>query len=216
MNDPSPVDCLTRADEAVAVATLASAFADYPLFHALCADPADRPRITEVFCRFVFRLSLDCGGIYATPDRAAVACCLPPGAEWPSLWSLVRAGGLGFVWRMGWRRSLASLRTEHEIDAARRQHVPGPHWYVLFLGVRPEAQGKGLSRAVLRPVFESADQSCVPIFLETVPEANVAIYQKLGFVLRGHRRLRVGLSNWEMVREPNDPPDGPRPPGSGG
>jgi GNAT superfamily N-acetyltransferase len=82
------------------------------------------------------------------------------------------------------------------------KHVPGPHWYVPLLGVRPEAQGKGLSRTVMRPVFEAADRDRVPVYLETMTEGNVAIYQKLGFDLRGHRELTGGLPNWEMVRQP--------------
>jgi GNAT superfamily N-acetyltransferase len=80
--------------------------------------------------------------------------------------------------------------------------VPGPHWYIPLLGVRPDAQGKGSSRAVLRPVFEAADRDGLPIYLETVPELNVTVYKKLGFELRGNRQLSGGLANWEMVREP--------------
>jgi GNAT superfamily N-acetyltransferase len=213
MTGPCPIDRLTRADEGAAVAALASAFIDYPLLVALCPDAADRPRVTEAFCRYLVRLSLGRGGVYATRDRAAVACTWPVGAEWPSLWAGVRAGGLGLFWRMGWWRSRFLLRLERELDAARRQHVPGPHWYVTLLGVRPEARGKGLSRAVLRPVFEAADRAGVPVYLETVPEANVAIYERLGFALRGHRVLRVGLHNWELVREPPPPNRGP---GAGG
>jgi|GEM_PF-3741560 len=59
-----------------------------------------------------------------------------------------------------------------------------------------------VSRAVLQPVFEAADRDRLPIYLETVPEVNVAIYKKLGFELRGHRTLAGGLANWELVREP--------------
>lgn len=205
MSEPLPVDRLIHADEGDAVATLTSAFLNYPLLLSLCPDASQRPRITDAFCRYLFRLALRCGRVYATRDRAAVVCCRPPGSEWPSLWSSVLVGGLAFLWRMGWKRSRFLLRMEHELDAARRQHVPGTHWYVAFLGVRAESQGKGLSRAVLRPVFEAADRSRVPVYLETVPETNVAIYQKLGFVLRGHRQLRVGLANWELVREPHGP-----------
>ena len=38
------VDPLTHRDEPAAVATLAAAFADYPLFPPLCPDAARRPR----------------------------------------------------------------------------------------------------------------------------------------------------------------------------
>ena len=78
-----------------------------------------------------------------------------------------------------------------------------PHWYLHLLGVRPEAQGQGLSRKVLKPMFDLADQKKVPIYLETMPEENVPVYQKLGFELLGRSELHGGLSNWEMARQPS-------------
>ncbi|QJX00899.1 GNAT family N-acetyltransferase [Frigoriglobus tundricola] len=197
-----PIDRLARSDQPAAVATLAAAFAQYPLLAALCPDAARRPRLVEVFSRYLFRMSVRCGGAYATPDRSAVACGWPPGREWPSRWTSLRHGGVSVLWQLGRRAARWMSQLEHEFDVARVAHVPGPHWYVPMLGVRPEARGKGLSRAALRPVFEAADGAGVPIYLETMTEANVAIYQKLGFELRGYRELTGGLPNWEFVREP--------------
>ena len=77
-----------------------------------------------------------------------------------------------------------------------------PHWYLHLLGVRPEVQGKELSRAVLQPIFQAADRERVPIFLETFPESNVPIYKNLGFNLLGFSKLPGDLPNWEMAREP--------------
>jgi GNAT superfamily N-acetyltransferase len=154
-------------------------------------------------CRYLFRLALRCDGAFGTTDRAAVVLAWPPGREWPSLWEAFRAGGLGFLWRIGRRGTRFIMRLEKELDAARRAHLADrPHWYVPLLGVRPDSQGKGLSRAVLRPVFDAADRARVPVYLETVPESNVAIYRRLGFELVGNRMLSSGLSNWELLREP--------------
>lgn len=196
-------DPLARADEPEAVASLAAAFAEYPLLALLCPDARRRPRVTDAFCRFLFRSAVRVGGVFGTPDRAAVVCSWPAGSEWPSRWDAVRAGGLRFAWAMGWRAARLMARLEGEFDAARAEHVPGPHCYVPLLGVRPEAQGKGLSRAALQPVFDRADRDGVPVYLETVPEANVAIYKRLGFELVGSRELSRGLPNWEMVRRPS-------------
>lgn len=194
---------LTSRDEPAAVASLAAAFAEYPLFPPLCPAPARRPRFVEDFCRMLFRVSAWARGVYATPGREAVTCVFPPGKEWPSEWKYVRAGVLPLLWRLGLRGGWWFARLGPAFDARRALHMGRrPHWYVHLLGVRPEAQGKGLSRAVLRPVFEAADRDRTPVYLETMPEANVAIYRRLGFDLVGRSDLPGGLANWELCREP--------------
>ena len=203
MTDTLHTDQLTRKNERASVASLAAAFAEYPLFPPLCPNLERRPRVIDAFCRFLFRIAVRHNGAFATPDRAAVACALPPGSEWPSEWAYLRAGALSVPWRLGWRGGIWFMRLGPVFDSTRRNQMGDrPHWYLHLLGVRPEAQGKGLSRAVLRPIFEAADRDRVPVYLETLPEANVPIYQKLGFTLLGKSELPGGLPNWEMAREP--------------
>jgi GNAT superfamily N-acetyltransferase len=207
MTEPIAIDCLTRADEREAVASLGAAFAEYPLLVALCPDAERRPRVTEAFCRVLLRLSVRSGGAFATADRAAVACALPPGREWPSAWTFIPVGGLSLAWRLGWRGSRLLKRLERGFDGARAKHVGDrPHWYLYLLGVRPGMRGKGLSRVVLRPLFGAADHAGLPLYLETMTEGNVPIYQKLGFELLGRSELANGLPNWEMLREPQPVP----------
>jgi ribosomal protein S18 acetylase RimI-like enzyme len=193
------IDRLTRRDEPAALATLTAAFAEYPLFTSLCPDAARRPRVVAAHCRFLFRLAVRAGGAFGTADRAAVVCAWPPGHERPSPWWEVRAGGLSLLWQLGWRGSRCLWQLERGFEAARRRHVPGPHWYVSLVGVRPGEQGRGLGRAVLRSVFDAAERDGVPVYLETRAEANVAIYRRLGFELVGHADLG-GLPCWEFRR----------------
>ena len=94
------------------------------------------------------------------------------------------------------------MQFERGFDLSRVKHVPGPHWYVQLLGVRPEMQGKGLSKALFTPMFAAADRHKVPVYLETMREVNVTIYQKLGLELVGKSELPGGLPNWEFVRQP--------------
>src|SRR5581483_9879276 len=102
MSEPV-VEQLTRADEPAAVASLAAAFASYPLFPPLCPNATRRPRVIEAFCRYLFRMALRCDGAFGTADRTAVVCTWPAGWEWPSRWASLRRGGLTVLWRLGWR-----------------------------------------------------------------------------------------------------------------
>ena len=93
-------------------------------------------------------------------------------------------------------------RLERQFDRARRGHVPGPHWYLLLLGVDPAARRRGLARAALRPVLDAADRDGLPCYLETQDGANVPAYARLGFAVVGRRRVAGGLWNWELTRRP--------------
>ncbi len=200
------IERLTGADEPAAVATLTAAFAQYPLFPALGTHGANRSRVVESFVRVMLRVTFRLGVVHATADRSAVACSLPPENVYPSHAAYLRAGILSLFLRAGWQGGRTFWRIGDAIDAAHLQQMQHkPHWYLFLLGVRPEGQGQGMSRTVLQPLFEAADRAQVPVFLETLPEQNVAIYQRLGFDLVGQTPLPAGLTNWEMVREPTNP-----------
>jgi GNAT superfamily N-acetyltransferase len=195
------VERLTWADEPAAVDTLATAFADYPLFPPLCPNPLRRPAVIQAFCRFLYRTAVRNGGAYGTADRTAVVCSWPVGSEWSGLWNDIRSGGLSLAWQIGWHATRLLLQLGNHLNSACRKHVPEAHCYVPLLAVRPEAQGQGLSRVVLQIVFNNADYQKVPVYLETMKEANVVIYQRLGFELVGYRIVAGGLPNWEFLRK---------------
>ena len=201
MSAKSTVDELKPADLPAATASLAAAFADYPLIRAITTERGRADGCTA-FCRMMVNYSLRYGAAYSTAGHDAVACWLEPGREWFSLGRLVRAGALSLAWRLGLRRAGRLEQISRTFDTRRRGHVPGRHWYLNLLGVRPEAQGKGLSRAVVEPVFALADRGRLPCYLETQHEGNLAIYERLGFELKGVSELTATLRNWEMVRLP--------------
>src|SRR4051812_34383663 len=126
MTELPAIDRLTRRDEPAAVASLAAAFAEYPLLALLCPEAKQRPRVVEAFCRYLFRMSVRCDGAFGTADRVAVACTWPPGSEWPSWWDSLRAGALSLAWRMGQRATRLLTQLESEFDAARVRHVAEP------------------------------------------------------------------------------------------
>lgn len=142
------------------------------------------------------------GTAYATEDRKAVACWLPPGRDALTPWGLIRSGVFPLAWELGLRGGLLLDRLGRQFARLRRVHVPAPHWYLLLLGVEPSVQRRGLARAVLQPGFEAADRARQRCYLETQDKADVPVYTRLGFDLLGHRRVAGGLWNWEMSRPP--------------
>lgn len=183
-----------------ATRTLAATFADYPLVRALA--PNNRRAAAEAFCGMLVRYTAELGTAYATTDGSAVACWLPPGHRTLSPRGLVRDGVLRLVCEVGVRGGVLLWRVSRQFDQARRRHVPGPHWYLVLLGVAPAARRRGLARAALQPGFAAADRDGLPCYLETQDEATVPFYARLGFRVAGRNRMAGGLWNWELIREP--------------
>jgi GNAT superfamily N-acetyltransferase len=190
---------LSPADVPAATRMLAAAFADYPLFRAIAPN---NPQAVEAFCGMLVRYTARLGTAYATADGAAVACWFPPGHPTPTAVGMVRAGVVGLVRELGMRGGVLMWRLERQFDRARTAHVPGPHWYLPFLGVDPAARRRGLARAVLQPVIACAARDGLPCYLETQDETVVPAYARLGFPVVGSRRVAGGLRNWELCREP--------------
>lgn len=59
----------------------------------------------------------------------------------------------------------------------------GPHGYLVMVGVRPQAQGQGLGRRLVEDAIARTrgDPRAIGIALDTENEANVRLYEHLGF-----------------------------------
>jgi ribosomal protein S18 acetylase RimI-like enzyme len=53
------------------------------------------------------------------------------------------------------------------IESYHHRDVPHAHWYLMVMGVAPEACGQGLGRALLEPIMNRADAAGLPCYLET-------------------------------------------------
>jgi ribosomal protein S18 acetylase RimI-like enzyme len=88
-------------------------------------------------------------------------------------------------------------------EAPHKRDVPAAHWHLMVLGVAPEAQGKGLARALMQPILSRADASGLPCYLETANPKNIPFYERMGF----HQVAEIvepqsGLHLWTFRRWP--------------
>jgi ribosomal protein S18 acetylase RimI-like enzyme len=60
-------------------------------------------------------------------------------------------------------------------------HPEEPHWYLPFIGVAPEAQGRGFGSALLRRGLARCDRDGLPAHLESTNPRNVPFYERFGF-----------------------------------
>jgi GNAT superfamily N-acetyltransferase len=177
----------TTADCELAVRVLVAAFAEDPVLRWLL--PGSTSSAERVF-RPVVEQSASLGELAVSPDGAAAAVWLPRGAEPPVLDVEAIPD------------HLARLRTFMTLTEQR--HPSGQaHLYLVFLGVRPDAQGRGLGGALLRERISRADVAGVPTYLEASSPRNLPIYERCGFRVTGEPIiLPDGPPLWPMWRDP--------------
>jgi ribosomal protein S18 acetylase RimI-like enzyme len=168
--------------------TLALAFHDDPVFRWWIGDDARRREILPAFFGVVAGAS---GEVHVTEDLASGAVWTAPGAEDDD--EMVPL--------------LAQLAAEHAdrmfeiLELMAEQHPADPHWYLFFLGTRPDRQARGLGSAVMRPVLETCDADAMPAYLEATSERSRELYARHGFEVVGEIRLPDGPSLWPMWRD---------------
>jgi ribosomal protein S18 acetylase RimI-like enzyme len=80
-------------------------------------------------------------------------------------------------------------------------HPRMPHAHLVFLGVSPAAQGKGVGSAMLKHALAPLDAAGLHAYLEASTEGNVALYARHGFIVTNEIKL-PGLHMRTMLREP--------------
>jgi len=188
---------------AEAAEALALAFMGDPLQSYTFPDPDERRRLSPAHFEAILRYGLLAGEVLTAAEPGAGAVVwLPPGstgtpemADSSGLTRLAAAIGEAPAARFG-----------SMIDRAEVIHhrlMPGPHWYVMVVGVSPAFQGQGYGRAFLQPTLDRADLDGIPVYLETAQPKNVSFYQRLGFaVLEETVDAETGLTLWAFRRDP--------------
>jgi ribosomal protein S18 acetylase RimI-like enzyme len=204
----SSVDIIRAAPETRAAAAdiQARAFFDDPVITFTLPDAAARRERLP----WLMGIGIGCGLRHGRVDTTAGtmrghAVWFHPGATSVTPEMLNEAGFAEARERIG-ERALA--RFGAFMDAGSEIHdrlMPGPHWYLMILGVDPPHQGQGLGGALIAPTLARADAGGLPCYLDTSKESNLAFYRKHGFEVRHETDIVDGGDSvhvWMMVREP--------------
>jgi ribosomal protein S18 acetylase RimI-like enzyme len=195
-----------RLDEAVDV--FARAFENYPLMrHFFAGSGEDYGRqVREAFritCEIRMTLNDSVKGILDEDGRlVAVACANhPEKKEWPA--SLEQSFAT-FEERMP---SQAIERLNQYVELGTKHDLEQPHFYLVAIGVRPDAQGQGYGRALLDEVHRMSEDHpfSTGVALDTETISNVPLYEHCGYGVTARDRLG-DVDIWYMFR-PNEARD---------
>ncbi|MDQ4069948.1 MAG: GNAT family N-acetyltransferase [Actinomycetota bacterium] len=196
---------LRAGDEDVAAEVLVASHADYPAFRAVFPNPDQRRRALAPFLGATVRDALGAGVVHgARLDGvlAGVAVWLPPGATplpparklrmMPAMLAVLAAAPRSFPTFLGYGRNVE------------RHHPRDRHWYLVVLGVGPDAQHRGVGTALVEAGLHLVDADGADCYLETSDGANVGFYERFGFsVVDPDLRLVPGGPSHVAMRRPS-------------
>ena len=179
---------------------LARAFQDDPGWSHLLPDPSDRTRRLRLFFETELSgIALAQGLVWTTEEVVGAAVWAPPeGWRVPITATLRETPPMVRVFG---RHLPLALRSRLRMEG-RHPRKP-PHWYLAFMGVAPEWQGRGLGTALMQPALEILDAAGTPAYLESSTPRSRALYQRNGFEVTGEFNLpSAGPPLWQMWRDP--------------
>lgn len=191
-----------RASEAVDV--LCEAFSDYPVMRYVVGTDGEgsyEQRLRRLLAFFVNARVLRQEPVFGVTDSSGVlvaaAVVTLPGDR-PSSDAVARAR------EALWEALGADARGRYEtyVGVASRFRLPDAHHHLNMIGVRRAHQGHGLARQLLQAVHDLAerDVTSLGVSLATEVEANVRLYEHLGYRLLGRERVAETFDTWAMFR----------------
>ena len=119
---------------------------------------------------------------------AGAALWLPPGSE-------LDEAAIGASLPSGREGEFAAV-----FEAMASYHPQEPHWYLPLIGVDPARHRKGFGAALLQDTLRRCDQDHVAAYLESTNPANITLYQRHGFELRGTIQVGSAPPLFPMLR----------------
>ncbi len=169
----------TAADTPAAVAVLARAFHDHPVYrHALPDDAARRARLPGLMHTMVVTMYGDAGPL----DVAESSGRLVGAAAWHRPGHADPGGARMLRGILGMARATRTRLGEWSRlgTAIERLRPADPHWYLFHVGAEPDHQARGVGSALVRRGLERVDADGVAAHLECARDL-AGYYARFGF-----------------------------------
>lgn len=200
------VERLARPQLRAAAQALSNAFQSDPLYSFVVPNPRHRQRWLPVIKRELLRNTLPFGETYvATSKQGQIlgALALTPPGKYPHPWWMhARLFCNVLLFPNPWCPTISKVWPIRRYAAVFDEiHYREPHWYIDTVGVDATCQRAGVGKSLLGRAIAQAEQSRLPIWLETQTAANVGYYQSFGFrTVIQKQPVPKGPPTWGMLR----------------
>ena len=203
MSASTDVVRLDDAQISTAAAVLGRAFAADPLFAHVLPDERRRAAALPALMQVAVTNCQRHGACYTTAGGVrGVAAWNGPGNEITDE-QMMAAGFGAAAAQMGDEAVGRLFGVIQYWDGLRARALPGPHWYLMVLGVEPAHQGRGIGGRLIAPVLAQADAAGLACYLETELARDVEFYTRHGFAVLAEGEVPdAGVHYWTMSRPP--------------
>ena len=167
------------------VAILVSAFYDDPTWSWAFPDPSLRAEQHRRLWRLFVEGAMRYPWVWLTPGNTATSVWIPPNGT--DLSDEQEAALEPTIVEMLGADASPVIDGFELFDRAHPREVP--HFYLSLLGTRAEHRGRGYGLGLLAENLRRIDEAGMPAYLEASNPANVALYERHGFEVRGSFKL---------------------------
>lgn len=199
----SRIRAIRKGEEQALASSISKAFFDDPMMHYIMPNASKRIKRSEWMFGNLIGYVQNFGHVYTDDNQTGGSIWLPPGKTTIGAMDMMRAGMWQMPFRVGLRGFLRFGRLDGAASKAHKKAVPGDHWYLLGLGVDPDAQKTGLGTEAIEIGADQAQADGLPVYLETMTQANVDYYSKRGFEVAEELTVDDELRIWAMVKQPS-------------
>jgi GNAT superfamily N-acetyltransferase len=181
------------------VGALAAAFFGDRIYRWLIPDDVQRRCSAALFYARFVDACWPHGGVYAAGGGTGAALWLPPGEQ---LVDDDEAEAFGRDLVSTCPDEASSQRQAQLFEMLDDYHPAQPYWYLAFMGVHPDGQGRGLGAAMLEAVLAQADRDGMPAYLEASCPTNQRLYERHGFETMTELTVADSPAIYPMWRRP--------------
>jgi GNAT superfamily N-acetyltransferase len=165
--------------------------------------PNDRKRLEQNrwWMKIMLSYGVLFGEVYVTEANDGAVIWLGPKSPYVDSFRICRLGLALYPFIIGLSNFLRMLKVMGIWEQLHKREAVN-HMYLMVIGVEPGRQGKGMGSALLEPVLSRADRDKLPCYLETATSEDVRFYEKNGFKVVKHDKVKKGPEFWTMRREP--------------
>lgn len=179
----------------------ALAYKEYPLFKYLTQNRFEHDVIKNIIAASLNSMNTNIIGVSTEKEANAIAIFVPPNYTGGKTIPFLIGGGFKLLKLTSAGIFLRLLRYENHAMKIKKKYTNHNSWYLYNVTVKPEYQRKGMSSALLKPMFEYLDREGQDCYLETHKEENVKIYEHYGFELLEVSKIpKTDIVQYSMLR----------------